>query len=494
MQPSAISICTEMEGPVLKHISKLRNALYVYVLRGRNNKKIASIFYKSFFIKKYFIIDCRFKLLLLNKYFCDSSLTAHGIHQKSFLRMMLSETFHGLCLLFAVSLCSSAAVVFDILTSSPSNVNPFLAASWRLSLQTVLQLPFFLRSRYVTKRLDEETLILLYHSEALELKVDQLDEHNEKSETRELLLPRYYKSLPLCAVSGIFLGVHFSMWVFSLRYTSISHSLLWVSMGPIVLNCGSWFMYSISRLIACMRFNAFVFQPPSHLETFGAFIGIGGACIMMISVANTANISNDTMVHPPTLYGDLSAFSGAVAVCIYLIIGSKLRSFLPLWLYVFPVIAFSSLTCLVFALVDEQSNIVWNSSNSSTSVFGFMSAKFFPSVLYLAVGPGIGGHTLINALLRHVSPMVISTAMLGEPIIGSLIGYFVGVQPLPGIFTFLGGFILLAGLVLVVIGENIDEKKRNESTQVISRQTCDNGKNALRYGSFQDDAGCMSSE
>lgn len=52
MQPSAISICTEMEGPVLKHISKLRNALYVYVLRGRNNKKIASIFYKSYFLSK----------------------------------------------------------------------------------------------------------------------------------------------------------------------------------------------------------------------------------------------------------------------------------------------------------------------------------------------------------------------------------------------------------------------------------------------------------
>ena len=90
--------------------------------------------------------------------------------------------------------------------------------------------------------------------------------------------------------------------------------------------------------------------------------------------------------------------------------------------------------------------------------------------------------------------MVISTAMLGEPIIGSLIGYFVGVQPLPGMFTVLGGFILLAGLVLVVIGENRNEMKRNESTQVVRRQTCDNGKNALRYGSFQDDAECINSE
>ena len=98
-----------------------------------------------------------------------------------------------------------------------------------------------------------------------------------------------------------------------------------------------------------------------YKETLGALIGIGGAMIMLIDTAkmdnmtttsSTVNGSNDGS-HPPSVQGDIAAFIGAVAVCVYLVIGKKLRSWLPIWLYMFPVIGFASLTCLAYAFLDN---------------------------------------------------------------------------------------------------------------------------------------------
>ena len=265
------------------------------------------------------------------------------------------------------------------------------------------------------------------------------------------------------------------------RSTSLTHSLLWVSMGPIVLNGGAWILYLLgqNQCIAGTVFtSAFAFilhvRRPSAMETTGVLVGISGAIIMLIGVKGGMNVNMDgngntkgigigngnTIIssnHEPTLYGDAAAFSGAVAVCVYLIIGQKLRKFLPIWLYVFPVIGAATLTCLLFSFLDARDpSTLYGMTRSS--VFGFLSKDFFFYALYLGVGPGICGHTLLNSLLKHVSPLIISTSMLMEPILGSIIGYFCGLQPLPDLSTWIGGGVLMTGLVLVVMGENESDR------------------------------------
>jgi len=311
------------------------------------------------------------------------------------------------------------------------------------------------------------------------------------------LLPRYISSLPLCAASGFFLGVHFSMWVYSMKYTSLTHSLLWVSMGPIVINGSNWFLH----MIQVMRYNTTMVtsfclcttgalsrihaKKPSTLETLGAVFGIVGAMIMLFDVREDNNAKGDplsqeqqrsgsgsdpnsnseTHLHPPTIYGDAVAFSGAVAVCVYLVIGRKVRSFLPIWLYVFPVIGFACLTCLFFFVCDyyasPNGNVDRDICTMRTILLGFMDRGILPYVIYLGIGPGIFGHTMVNALLKYVSPLVVSTAWLAEPILGSLFGFMVGLQPLPGLYTWLGGGALMVGLVLVVRGENSNDNNDN---------------------------------
>jgi len=199
----------------------------------------------------------------------------------------------------------------------------------------------------------------------------------------------------------------------------------------------------------------FQHRKPSLLETLGVFFGICGAIIMLFGVQRNRSLDikdNEMNNHLPTFYGDAAAFSGAVAVSIYLIIGQKLRSFLPVWIYVFPVIGTAAVASLIFALMDKNDPVTWN-GYTGRSVFGFLSREYFLFALYLGVGPGIGGHTLLSTLLKYVSPLVVSTAMLCEPIIGSFIGYFVGLQPLPDVYTWIGGSILMIGLVFVIAGE-----------------------------------------
>ena len=246
-------------------------------------------------------------------------------------------------------------------------------------------------------------------------------------------------------------------------------------MGPIVLNFSSWVLFIISTSITvfstagcggCCSFSSIVsmgqFHKPSWLETLGAILGIGGAVIMLLDTVNVTNTEttddemnhhNNNGSHPPSVHGDVAAFTGAVAVCIYLVIGKKLRSWLPIWLYMFPVIGFASLTCLTYALLDNYNETTWIGMTNA-SVFGLFALPYLPYVLYLGIGPGIFGHTMLSALLKYISPLIVSTAMLSEPIMGSIIGHLFGMQPMPQMYTWIGGMVLMVGLVLVVVGES----------------------------------------
>ena len=62
------------------------------------------------------------------------------------------------------------------------------------------------------------------------------------------------------------------------------------------------------------------------------------------------------------------------------------------------------------------------------------------------------GHTLANLSLAHLSPLVVAVSGLWEPLVGSVLGYLVGVQGVPGIVTLAAGPLLMVGCVLTTVG------------------------------------------
>ena len=73
---------------------------------------------------------------------------------------------------------------------------------------------------------------------------------------------------------------------------------------------------------------------------------------------------------------------------------------------------------------------------------------------YLALGPGLVGHTGINGILKWFPPLLISVCLVMEPLIGSLIGYFLVSTDIPVWGTLIGGGLLIIGTLMVTTSQH----------------------------------------
>jgi drug/metabolite transporter (DMT)-like permease len=239
-------------------------------------------------------------------------------------------------------------------------------------------------------------------------------------------------TLAQLAVSGMCLGAHFGLWVAGLQSTSLSHSLLLVSCTPLFLAFGASALgFAVSRG-----------------ELAGAALGVAGVALVAFDRRRATNLERVTW------QGDVLSLGAAVAIIGYMHIGAELRKTMPLFLYAFPVTAMSAAFLSVAAVVVGEPT---SSEARLLDVFGWALAsppsrllRRFAVVTYLALGPGLIGHTGYNAVLRHVTPLVVSTALTLEPALGSALGYFLGVADAPGAQTLLGGAAVVCAVATVI--------------------------------------------
>ncbi len=88
----------------------------------------------------------------------------------------------------------------------------------------------------------------------------------------------------------------------------------------------------------------------------------------------------------------------------------------------------------------------------STSAIGWIESDLLGWFILLAFLAGIVGHTGLNACLRWLRPLTVSFAVTLEPIIGAFIGWFFFDEDIPQKWTWLGGLILIFGIMLVIKG------------------------------------------
>ena len=240
-------------------------------------------------------------------------------------------------------------------------------------------------------------------------------------------------TLARLAVSGTCLGAHFGLWVAGLQSTSLSHSLLLVSCTPLFLAFGASALgFAVSRG-----------------ELAGAALGVAGVALVAFDRRTSA-----TNLERVTWQGDVLSLGAAVAIIGYMHIGAELRQTMPLFLYAFPVTSISAAFLSLAAVVVGEPT---SSDARLGDVFGWALAsppsrllRRFAVVSYLALGPGLIGHTGYNAVLRHVTPLVVSTALALEPALGSALGYFLGVADAPGAQTILGGAAVVCAVATVI--------------------------------------------
>ena len=296
-------------------------------------------------------------------------------------------------LVAAVVGVSSAGALFQHVDAVP----PLLRASWRLQLTALVLLPLF-----------------LYQWRTIEADVAQ------RFLTRKTWL--------LLSASGLALAAHFGAWVASLDETTLTHSLLFVTAHPLVIVIG---MFLLAPTIATIR-------QPMQKEAFGALICFIGAGITLLDAGSS---QGDQTV---TVLGDALAFGGAVFVVGYIVVGRVLRTWLPIFLYAFPVTLLAALLLIPLSWLVEPDFATYG-------VVGWTDGEFFKWFLLLALVAGLLGHTGLNTCLRYISPLIVSVSVTLEPVLGSIIGWVFFDSGVPGKWTWLGGLVLMIGLLTVVV-------------------------------------------
>ena len=296
----------------------------------------------------------------------------------------------------AVIAVSSAGIVLQEM----SDVEPLLRASWRMQGTALVLLPGF-----------------IYQSTRSE----------SYSPSREDSL--------LVLASSAFLALHFGSWVWSLDNTSLVHSLLFVNTHPLVV-------------VALMPIVGETVRR-GHLS--GVFLGFLGAAIALMDVGDGGQV---------TMVGDFAAFLGAATVVGYIMIGRELRSKrgMPIFVYAFPVTLGAGLWLSAATVLFEGSSL--HSITPEDALLGWADPFWLVWVAYLSIGPGLCGHTGVNTVLRWMPPIVVSIALLLEPVFGAIIGWIWTSDVLIGLPTVIGGLMMISGAILVTLQErgNFDDE------------------------------------
>ena len=308
-------------------------------------------------------------------------------------------------LVLGVAICgvSSAGAIFTHVDDIP----PLLRASWRLQLTALILAPLAL---WQFNSIDEEVKSKLF----------------EMSSGKVIL------------ASGAFLALHFGFWVTSLDYTSLTHSLLFVTAHPLVILIG---------MILFVR-------RPNRMELIGGIAAFAGAAISML---DAGDVQGDRSV---TFFGDQLAFLGAVFVVGYLVCGRILREWMPLFIYAFPVTLLGGLLLLPASMLLEA-------DYSQYGAFGYIGHETLVWFVLLAFIAGILGHTGLNYCLKYVSPLLISISVTLEPVLGSIIGWMFFSTGVPGMWTWIGGPILMLGIISILSGEHITNQTLVDNKAVL---------------------------
>ncbi len=202
---------------------------------------------------------------------------------------------------------------------------------------------------------------------------------------RKRILPNNRKLLVYSMVSGVFLGVHFLLWMESLFHVPVAVSTTIVVAYP---------LYNV--VIDRVLFRESI----TRTQLLGFAMGFTGVLLFL----------HPGIIGSYSVYGVLLAMGGSLAVAVYFCIGRFVRRYEELLPYVIPAYSCAVFTILVYVIV------------IGGELFGY-SLRSYVFFILLALIPMIGGHTVMNYLLRFMKTSSVTAIALGEPIGASILAY-----------------------------------------------------------------------
>jgi len=218
------------------------------------------------------------------------------------------------------------------------------------------------------------------------------------------------RDVGMVVLSGVFLALHFGLWIASLSYTSVATSVVLVTSNPIFVGIASYLIFH---------------EKLTRQTILGIAICLAGAVI--IGYGNW-------QVSSESFWGGVLALLGALSVAGYLLIGWRLRQRIGL-------LSYASLTYTVAAVLLLVAVLI-----AGYDLTGYSSNTYLMFIL-LAVVPQVIGHSSLNWSLRFVSATLVTIAVLGEPVGATALAYII-LDESPTLMEIAGGILILSGIVI----------------------------------------------
>lgn len=265
-----------------------------------------------------------------------------------------------------------------IMVRFATDVEPLVLAAMRTGFSVLILLPFWLPKR---------------------MSIDKLNSLGVKNY--------------LLIGAGISLGLHFTLWIASLHYTSVASASVLVTIHPVMLIVAE-------SLIFKSKFRPVVW--------LGVILAFSGSVLL--------GLADDTQMgqFPNAVLGNSLAFTAAVIFVVYFMLGRKIRQRTEWIDYVFYVYSYAAITCVVLTLI-------W--------VGGFPVITTMSVIvgLGLAIGPTILGHGAMNYAVKYISPTLLSTLVLSEAVVAAIAAFFLFGE-IPSVFSITAMLIIVAGVAL----------------------------------------------
>ena len=214
-------------------------------------------------------------------------------------------------------------------------------------------------------------------------------------------------------VAGILLGFHFALFFGAIKLTLISNATFLGTLAPL-------FTLILEIAILKRKFNPKVILGLG-LSLIGAYVIFG----------------NEFDLSEKYILGNFLALICSVCLALCFMIAEKVRQIETTIIYTRSLYLSAAVTLLLIALI------------SGTSLLGYTYHEYL-GLLFLGIVPTIIGHNAIYYSVKYVSPTIVSAFPLGEPILATILAFFIFGESI-GINIYIGGSITFLGLILITI-------------------------------------------
>ena len=223
------------------------------------------------------------------------------------------------------------------------------------------------------------------------------------------------KNIRLILAAGFLLAMHFVFWFSALKLTSIANTTVLGIVAPAftLLFERVWYKRKLSWITI----------------TALSIILVGGIIVQGEDLGSMGGAG----------LGNIMAILSAIFLGSVFLIGAKVRKNTPVITYTRMVYTVSAIVLLVSSLVlDNQ-------------IIGYTINNYF-WLLMLGLIPTLIGHTAFSYSIKFVSPTVIATFPLGEPLIASYLSWLLFAEKVP-FYVVGGGLVIFIGLIMLIMNK-----------------------------------------